>query len=62
MTEFSNHTQFPNSESKNFYDDTTHGNCGFTGLCVRMKRKGWKEEGEGEGEDEARMGRRVGFF
>ena len=46
MTEFSNHTQFPNSESQKFHGDATHGDWV---VCEEMKQKGGEEEGEGEG-------------
>ena len=52
MSEFSNHTQFPNSESKKFHGDATHGHW-----VVRedeAKRRGRGREGEGLREDAAR--------
>ena len=59
MTEFSNHTQFPNSESNKFHGDATHGDWV---VCEEMKQKGGEGEGEGEEEDEAKVGTGIFFL
>ena len=56
MTEFSNHTQFPNSESKKFHGDATHGD--WVVREEEAKRRGRGRGGEGKGKGCVRMQRK----